>query len=105
MARGNSPVNRTANIHINTASAEKALGRLETRSKQLTTAIKNGQDAGHDMKEELSDLANVNQRLEEMKGIMSGGRATSIRMVQQRGRERDRETRWGQREGRDGGWG
>lgn len=91
MARGNSPVNRTANIHINTASAEKALGRLETRSEKLSKAIKDGQAAGHDMKEELSDLANVNKRIEELKGIMSGELAPSIRMVQKRVRELDRE--------------
>lgn len=91
MAKGTGPVNRTANIHINTASAERSLERLTKRSESLSKEIKKGQDAGEAMKDELADLARVNSKIEELKGIMSGELAPSIRLVKKRVSELHRE--------------
>lgn len=85
------PVNKSVNIFLESASAERAYERLTKQADRLTQAIDKGQKAGKDMTRELEQLSRANRALDTLQQQMSGKIAPSLMQVKARAQELRRE--------------
>lgn len=85
------PTNKSVNIYINSASAQKTLSDLQARSDKFTEAIRKGEKAGKDMSDTISKLGATKSKIAELEQIISGKMAPSLTMVKNRANELRRE--------------
>lgn len=76
-----SVVNRTVNIYINQASAERAQKILQNEQDKLNRAIAKGSKEGKSMVDELKKLGEVEKKINILEGQMSGKFASTINQV------------------------
>jgi hypothetical protein len=85
------PTNKSVNIYINGAAAQKTLSDLQLRADKFTDAIHKGEKAGKDMSDSISKLGNTKAKIAELEQIISGKMAPSLTMVKNRANELRRE--------------
>lgn len=77
----NPVVNRTVNVYINQASAERSLESLQAAADRLNKTIAKGTAEGKDMTKQINQLATTKDKIKELSDIVSGKVAPSFRMV------------------------
>jgi TP901 family phage tail tape measure protein len=84
-------VNRTVNIYINDASAQKAMQNLQLQADRLSKKIEEGNKKGKDMTAEMTRLGDTQKKMKELSDVIDGKLNPSFNMVKQRVGELTRE--------------
>jgi hypothetical protein len=75
-------VNRRVNIYIDESAGAVALERLTRKENELVAAIEKGKKAGKDLTREMTELANTQGKIGQLKDVMDGKVLPSLRMAE-----------------------
>jgi hypothetical protein len=75
-------VNRRVNIYIDESAGAVALERLTKKENELVAAIEKGKKAGKDLTREMTELANTQGKIGQLKDVMDGKVLPSLRMAE-----------------------
>jgi hypothetical protein len=75
-------VNRRVNIYIDETAGAVALERLTRKENELVAAIEKGKKAGKDLTREMTELANTQGKIGQLKDVMDGKVLPSLRMAE-----------------------
>lgn len=85
------PVNKTVNIYINQASAERALANLQQKAEKLNKSIERGRKEGKDMVEAIGKLDQTKAKITELTAVLDGRMAPSLRQMRSHAKDLHRE--------------
>jgi hypothetical protein len=75
-------VNRRVNIYIDESAGAVALERLTKKENELVAAIEKGKKAGKDLTREMTELANTQGKIGQLKDVLDGKVLPSLRMAE-----------------------